>query len=77
MKRVKILDFVISGCILYTKISRMVIFGLVFLLSLRKLKNNGEMTDAEFKAIRSKNARLAKVSGLAKIHKEFDNIPRF
>ena len=31
LKRVKILDFIISGCILYTKISRMVIFGLVFL----------------------------------------------
>ena len=31
LKRVKILDFIIFGCILYTKISRMVIFGLVFL----------------------------------------------
>ena len=31
LKRVKILDFIISGCILYTKISGMVIFGLVFL----------------------------------------------
>ena len=37
LKRVKILDFVISGCILYTKISRMVIFGLVFLLYFLKL----------------------------------------
>ena len=32
MKRVKILDFIISGCILYTKISRVVIFGLVSLV---------------------------------------------
>ena len=32
LKHIKILDFVISGCILCTKISRMVIFGLVFLL---------------------------------------------
>ena len=31
-KRVKILDFIISGCILYIKISRIVIFGLVFLV---------------------------------------------
>ena len=37
LKRVKILDFIISGCILYTKISRMVIFGLVFLLYFLKL----------------------------------------
>ena len=37
MKHVKILDFVISGWILYTKISRMVIFGLVFLLYVLKL----------------------------------------
>ena len=33
LKRVKILDFIISGCILHTKISRMVIFRLVFLSS--------------------------------------------
>ena len=32
LKRVKILDFIISGCIVYTKFSRMVIFGLVFVL---------------------------------------------
>ena len=32
LKRIKILDFIISGCILYTNISRMVIFGLVFLV---------------------------------------------
>ena len=32
LKHGKILDFVISGCILYTKISKMVIFGLFFLL---------------------------------------------
>ena len=32
LKRVKFLDFIISGCILYTKISRMIIFGLVFLV---------------------------------------------
>ena len=32
LKRVKILDFIISDCILYSKISRMVIFGLVFLV---------------------------------------------
>ena len=32
MKHGKILDFVISGCILYAKISKMVIFGLFFLL---------------------------------------------
>ena len=32
LKHVKILDFIISGYILYTKISRIVIFGLVFLV---------------------------------------------
>ena len=32
MKRIKTLDFIISGCILYTKISRVVIFGLVSLV---------------------------------------------
>ena len=37
LKRVKILDFFISGCILHTKISRMVIFGLDFLLYFLKL----------------------------------------
>ena len=37
MKRVKILDFIISSCILYTKISKMVIFGLFFLLCFLKL----------------------------------------
>ena len=37
LKRVKILDFIISGGILYTKISRMVIFGLVFVLYVLKL----------------------------------------
>ena len=34
LKRERILDFVISGCILYTKISRMVIFGLFTIYSL-------------------------------------------
>ena len=37
LKRVTILDFIISGCILYTKGSRMVIFGLVFLVYILKL----------------------------------------
>ena len=38
LKRVKILDFIISGCIiLYIKISRMVIFRLVFLIYFLKL----------------------------------------
>ena len=37
LKRVKILDLIISGCILYTKISRMVIFGLDFLVYFLKL----------------------------------------
>ena len=37
LKRINILDFIISGCILYTKISRMVIFRLVFLLYFLKL----------------------------------------
>ena len=37
LNRLKILDFIISGCILYTKISRMVIFGLVFLVYFLKL----------------------------------------
>ena len=32
LEHVKILDFIISSCILYTKISRMIIFGLVFLV---------------------------------------------
>ena len=30
LKRVKILYFIISGCILYTKISRMIIFEWIF-----------------------------------------------
>ena len=37
MKRVKILDFIVSGFISYTKISRMVIFGLTLLLYFLKL----------------------------------------
>ena len=37
LKCVKILDFTVSGCILYTKISRMVILGLVFLVYFLKL----------------------------------------
>ena len=37
LKRVKILDFIISDCLLYAKISRMVIFGLVFLLYILRL----------------------------------------
>ena len=37
LKRVKILHFIISDCILYTKISKMVIFGLVFLEYFLKL----------------------------------------
>ena len=32
LKRVNILDFIVSGCILYTKISRIVILGVVFLV---------------------------------------------
>ena len=42
---------------------------------LRKLKNNGEITEAEFTAIRSKNVRPAEASSLAKIHRDFDNLP--
>ena len=37
LKHVKIFDSIISGCILYTKISRMIIFGLVFLVYFLKL----------------------------------------
>ena len=37
LKHVKILDFIISGYILYTKISRIVIFGLVSLVYFLKL----------------------------------------
>ena len=37
LKRIKDLDSIISCCILYTKISRMVIFGLYFLLYFLKL----------------------------------------
>ena len=37
LKHIKILDFTIFGCISYTKISRMVIFGLVFLVYFLKL----------------------------------------
>ena len=32
LKHIKILDFIICGCGFYTKISRMVIFGLIFAL---------------------------------------------
>lgn len=42
---------------------------------LRKLKNNGEITEAEFTAIKSKNVRPAEASSLAKIHRDFDNLP--
>ena len=37
LKRIKVLDFIISGYILYTKFFRMVIFGLVFLVYFLKL----------------------------------------
>ena len=37
LKRIKVLDFIISGYLLYTKIFRMVIFGLVFLVYFLKL----------------------------------------
>ena len=43
----------------------------------RKLKNNNEITEAEYKAMRPQNARPAKACGLPKIHKEFDNLPPF
>ena len=46
MKRVKILDFMISGCVLYSKSSRMVILGLVFLLFFSKLSvGNGQLIE--------------------------------
>ena len=44
---------------------------------LRKLGNNNEITETEFKAMRPKNARPAKATGLPKIHKQFDNLPSF
>ena len=44
---------------------------------LRKLKNNNEITEADFKAISPQNTRPAKAPGLPKIHKEFDNLPSF
>ena len=44
---------------------------------LRKLKNNNEITEAEFKAMSPQNARPAKAIGLLKIHKQFDNLPSF
>ena len=37
LKYVKILNFIVSGCILYTKIPRIVIFELVFLLCFLRL----------------------------------------
>ena len=43
----------------------------------RNLKNNNEITEAEYKAMRPRNARPAKACGLPKIHKEFDNLPPF
>ena len=43
----------------------------------RKLKNNNEITEAEYKAMRPQKARPAKACGLPKIHKEFDNLPPF
>ena len=42
LKRVKILDFIISDCILYTKFSRMIIFGSVSFLYLLKLSVGNE-----------------------------------
>ena len=44
---------------------------------LRKLKNNNEITEGKFKAMRPQNARPAKASGLPKIYQQFDNLPSF
>ena len=44
---------------------------------LRKLKNNNEITVAQFQAIRPQNARPAKATGLPKIHQQFNNLPSF
>ena len=44
---------------------------------LRKLKNNNETTEADFKTMRPQNTRPAKAPGLPKMHKEFDNLPSF
>ena len=44
--QLEITDFIISGCILYTKISRIVIFGLVFkLYSLTRFTNQNVFID--------------------------------
>ena len=41
------------------------------------LKNNNEITETKFKAMRLQNAHPAKATGLPKIHIQFDNLPSF
>ena len=38
-----------------------------------KLRNNNEITEAQFQAMRPQNARPAKAAGLPKMHKQFNN----
>ena len=38
-----------------------------------KLRNNNEITEAQFQAMRPQNARPAKATGLPKMHKQFNN----
>ena len=44
---------------------------------LHTLKNNNEITEAEFKAMRPRNAGSAKATGLPKIHKQLNDLPSF
>ena len=44
---------------------------------LHTLKNNSEITEAEFKAMRPRNPGSAKVTGLPKIHKQLNNLLSF
>ena len=44
---------------------------------LHKLKNNNEITEAQFQSMRPQNARPEKATGLPKAHKQFNNLPSF
>ena len=44
---------------------------------LRNLQKRGEIDEATYKSIRPQSAKPARAHGLPKIHKPFDNIPKF
>ena len=42
---------------------------------IRKLKKRGEITEADYKMMYPKNAKIGRAHGSAKVHKEFERIP--